>query len=289
MINFSIVIPAYNEERAIKKVIADIKKYLAEEKYNYDIIVVNDGSTDQTQSILKKTKGIRIINHPYNRGYGLSLKDGIKDAKNEIIVMLDGDDTYPVNQIPEFLNHQNDYVMVSGARIGSQNYTPLARRPGKFILRKLANFLSGQKIPDLNCGLRIIKKSNVTNLFNLLPDKFSFTTTHLLACLTNNYPVKFIKIDYFKRKGKSSIKPTDFFAFFLLMVKMIMYFNPLKFFLWPGLIIFGLGIISLVGSLIYFQNIPDGAVIVLLLGVQIIFLGLLADLIIKMTKYHQKK
>ena len=289
MIKFSIIIPAYNEEKAINKVIADIKNNLPKKEYDYEIIVVNDGSIDQTDQILERIKRIKIINHPFNQGYGASLKDGIKKAKNEIIVMIDGDDTYPANQIPKFLEFIDSYSMVSGARQGNNIQIPFARKPGKFILNKLANFLVGQKIPDLNCGLRVVKKSQIIEFFPLLSDKFSFTMTHLLAYLNNNYPVKFLKIDYFKRKGKSSIKPTDFFTFLTLIIRIIMYFNPLKFFLWPGLIIFSLGLIYLLWGIIWQQNVSDGAIVGILLGIQIIFLGLIADLIIKMTKYHGNK
>jgi glycosyltransferase involved in cell wall biosynthesis len=286
---FSIIIPSYNEEKAINKVIADLRKHLPKKEYDYEIIVINDGSTDQTRQILEKIEDIKIINHPFNQGYGTSLKDGIRAAKNEIIVMLDGDDTYPIEQIPKFLKFTNDYSMVSGARTGNNIQIPFVRRPGKFIINQLANFLIGQKIPDLNCGLRVIKKSNVTEFFYLLPNRFSFTITHLLACLSNGYPVKFIKIDYFKRKGKSSLKPSNFFLFIGLIIRIIMYFNPLKFFLWPGSIIFTLGLIYLLWGIIWQQNISDGAIVATLLGIQIIFLGLLADLIIKMTKYYGDK
>ncbi len=224
---------------------------------------------------------IKIIDNPYNIGYGASLKRGIAAASNEIIVMTDADGTYPVEDIPKFLKYIDDHTIVSGVRGANDSAIPILRRPAKWFLTKLANFLTEMKIPDLNCGLRVIKKSEVTRYFHILPNRFSFTLTHLLASLTNGGLVKFIPINYYKRKGKSSIRPLHFFEFCILVFRIVTYFNPLKFFVWPGLIIFTIGFAYFLFGVIFHFDIYNGAVIACIAGLQIISMGLLADLIVK--------
>lgn len=275
----SVVLPVHNEEESIAFVIQDLEKTL--KKHDYEIIVVNDYSKDNTLEILKKIKNIKVINNPYNLGYGASLKTGINAAKNEIIVMLDADATYPVESIPELLKYAGDYDLVSGARIGKFVKIPLLRKPAKFILVRIANYLTGIKIPDINCGLRVIKKSNIKKFFNILPSGFSFTTTHLLACLTNNYLVKFVPINYYEREGKSTMRSRDFFGFIKLIFKIMLFFDPLKFFLIPGIIFILAGIIH---GTYQVMTLPTGlgqlSILLVLSGLQICFLGLLAEIIV---------
>lgn len=279
----SVVIPVFNEEGSVLSTIEELKEVLLKADIEGEIIAVNDGSKDKSGAILDGTKGIKVIHHPYNIGYGASLKTGIKEALNELIVMVDADGTYPVKEIPRFLKYAGKYGLVSGMRVGKGAKIPLLRKPAKFILSKLANFLTGQKIPDLNCGLRLIKKSNVMQYFNILPQKFSFTITHLLACLTSGTPVKFIPIDYYKREGKSSIHPIkDFVRFNTIILRVVTYFNPFKIFSLVSVLLF------LVGGLIFFYSyfilgrlMDVTIVVVLLAALQVFLFGLIADLIAK--------
>ncbi len=274
----SIIIPIYNEEKSAASTIERVKKTIG--KQSHEIIAVNDGSTDNTRKILSTISGIRIINHPYNIGYGAALKTGIKNAKGEIIAMLDADGTYPVESLPELISHCDEYDMVVGARSGKN--VPFMRKPAKWILGSLANTLTGRKIPDLNSGFRIFKKDIAMQFMHLYPAKFSFTTTITLAFLTNSYTVKFVPIEYYKREGKSTIKPLqDFLGFLTLIVRIVMYFEPLKFFLIPSMILLLLGIASGIYEYITIQNIAQLPVILLLAGLQIGLLGLLADLMAK--------
>ncbi len=279
----SVIIPAYNEEKAIEETIKGLKKELTKLDLDYEIIVINDGSTDKTKKILEKIDGIRIINHPYNKGYGAALKTGISQAKGNWILITDSDGTYPTESIPELLKYTNEYDMISGARQGT--YKPFHGRPAKWILNKIASYLTNRKIPDLNCGLRMFKKNMALEFWHLFPAGFSFTTTLTIAALANNYSVKFVPIKYYKRKGKSSLKPyKSFIEFIALIIRMIMYFKPLKFLVPAGSLITGLGFFYIIYGLIKLQNITDGAMVLLLAGLQIIFIGLVADLIVKSRK-----
>ncbi len=279
----SVIIPVFNEEESIAAVIKQIKKVMDNTNYDYEIIAVNDGSADQSEEILKAIPEIRAVTHPYNIGYGASLKTGIKEAKNEWIVMLDADGTYPVEEIPQLLKYADSYDLVSGVRSGKDAKIPLLRRPAKFILSKLANFLTGQKIPDINCGMRVIKKSNVMQFLKILPSRFSFTITHLLACLTNDYTVKFVPIKYHHRKGKSTIHPIkDFIKFINIIIRVITYFKPFKTFGTISIMLFLAGMAVFMYSFFVLGKIMDITVVVILLAsLQVFLFGLIADLIVK--------
>lgn len=285
-IKVSVIIPTYNEERTIFNLINDIKKIMLSYSYTYELIIIDDGSKDKTKELLNKIDGIRVISHPYNKGYGASLKTGILAAKNTLIIMLDGDGTYSPEDIPKLLKYYENYDLISGARVGTNVKIPLLRKPAKFILKTLAQFLAGKKIPDLNCGLRIIKKDNALKFFYLLPSRFSFTTTHLLACLTNDCNVKFVPITYKKRKGKSTIHPIiDFINFFNIIIRIIVYFNPFKFFFMLSLFLFIIAFFVWFYTLSILHKIADISVIMLFISsLQIFIFGLLADLIVKTNK-----
>lgn len=281
-VNVSIIVPVYNEERAIFGVVDGIKEVLSTLKNKHEIIVVDDGSTDNSSRILQKIKGIKIIRHPYNKGYGASIKTGIKAAQYEWIMIVDGDGTYPVKDIPKLLQYTDRYDMVVGARTGRSVAVPLLRRPAKFLLTMMANFLAERKIPDLNSGLRVFRKKIALEYFHLIPAGFSFTTTITLACLTNDYTVKYVPIDYYKRKGKSTIHPfNDFINFTTIIVRVIMYFKPLRFFLIPTLMLIVTGLFYGLYTLIFYRNITDISILFILMGIQLAFIGLLADLIAK--------
>lgn len=275
----SIVLPVYNEERAVLKTVKSIQAVMNKTHYNYEVIAVNDGSTDNSKKILESISGIKVINQPYNIGYGAALKRGIRNAQGTYILMLDADGTYPVEDIPNLLRHIKDYEMVVGART-KKVHVPFMRRPAKFFLTILARILTGKKIQDLNSGFRVFKKDVAMKFFNLFPSGFSFTTTITLAYLSNDYTTKFVPINYYKRKGKSKIVAAEIFNFLLLIIRTITYFNPLKIFLPMGLILFILAIFLFAYSVFYLNKVMDISVIVFTLAaIQICFFGILADLI----------
>jgi glycosyltransferase involved in cell wall biosynthesis len=284
----SIIVPTFNEEESIAEVLDAIEKGMAKESIDYEVIVVDDGSTDKTLEIVRSRK-VKVVKHDHNKGYGASLKSGIAKASHDVIVITDADGTYPGSDIPVLFRHMNadgyDYDMVVGARTGKQVNIPLFRRPAKWFLTQLANYLSECNIPDLNSGLRVFKKELIERFFGLLPDGFSFTTTVTIAALTNGYLVKFVPINYYERKGESSIKPLrDFLGFTSLVVRLIVYFKPLNFFLPASLILLVIGLSKALVDFLHQNYFGIGAAIVILAAVQIGFLGLLADLVLKRTK-----
>ena len=282
----SIVIPIYNEQNAVIQTIEQIYSIMEDTDFQYEIVLVDDGSTDQTADKINdfigdKYNNIKLIHHEWNQGYGAALKTGIKSSENEIIVITDADGTYPNNDIPKLLSDISRYDMVVVARIGKNVKIPLVRKPAKWMINKLANYLSGYKIPDLNSGLRVMKKELVEKYINYLPDGFSFTTTITLSLLTNKYKVKYVIIDYMKRKGKSKIKPIkDTLNFVQLVIRTVMYFNPLKIFLPFSLLFFLPGIGFLIRDLINL-NIAQTTVLMMVTGSIILAIGMLADLINK--------
>ncbi len=281
----SIVIPAYNEAHAISDVVKNIQQVLDETSLNAEIIIVDDASTDGTAASISETN-CRLIRHPYNKGYGASLKTGVRQARHEIVLITDADGTYPPEAIPALVKEMETHDMVVGARTGSSVHIPLIRRPVKWMLRKLANYLSGISIPDLNSGMRAFRKDIVLRYFRLLPSGFSFTTTITLAMLTNDYNVLYIPINYHKRTGKSKIRPIqDTINFFSLVFRMILSFRPLRVFV-PIIAIFGLtGFVKVLYDIqAYDFHLATSTVVLLTLTFQLGVLALIADLIVALHK-----
>ena len=282
--SISVVVPVFNEERAVASTMKQLKEVMDKSGYDYEIIAVNDGSRDKSLEILKEIKEINVINHPYNLGYSASLKDGIKHAKGNLILITDADGTYPIREIPNLLKHIDKYDMVVGNR--KTDNIPLLRKPAKFIIARLGNFVSGKKIPDINCGLRIFKKDIALRFWNLFPSGFSFTITITLACLTNGYTVKYVPISYFKRKGKSTIHPIkDFAGFITLIARIATYFNPFKVFFSVSILLFIIGLLVFLYTRFYIGCIADTTIVVILLSsLQVFIMSLVSDLIIKGRK-----
>lgn len=277
----SIVIPAYNEENGIVDSVSWVQDVMEKSKYDYEIIVVDDGSTDRTSERVQST-GARVVRQDVNQGYGASLKTGICSAKGDWIVITDADSTYPADRIPDLLRHANDNDMVVGARIGSAAKIPLIRRPAKWILAQLANYLAETKIPDYNSGLRVFRKSLAERFFKILPQGFSFTTTITLSSLTNGYRVKYIPIEYFKRTGKSKIRPIkDTYNFAMLIVRTTVYFNPLRVFMPLGATLFSAGAFKLAHEILVGGGLAEASVFLMLGSCQMVALGLIADMINK--------
>jgi len=279
------VIPAYNEEQGIGKVLEDLKERLKELDIPREFIVVDDGSTDGTKEVLGTIESIRVIRHQRNMGYGAAIKTGMEEARYEWVGITDADGTYPNGKIPELLSAMGENDMVVGARVGKGVSIPWVRRPAKWILSQLANYLAQQKIPDLNSGLRIFKKQAAECFLKILPDRFSFTTTITLAMLSNNYKVLFVPIDYHPRTGKSKIRPLyDTMNFLQLIVRTILYFDPLRIFLPVGT-----GLLLTSTTLFVLRLIKGGGYGVtipmfLLAGIQVLAIGMLADLIDRRMK-----
>ncbi|MBW2996333.1 glycosyltransferase family 2 protein [Candidatus Woesearchaeota archaeon] len=280
MVKISIIIPVYNEEASVYSVINKIKEVTDD---NFEIIVVDDHSKDRSKEYLEAIKGIRIISHPVNKGYGASLKTGINASKGEYLLITDSDGTYPVEDIPKLVKFIPKYDMVVGARVGRKVKIPLLRKPAKWFLKHFSSYIASYKIPDLNSGLRIFKKKIVLDHWNLFPEKFSFTSTLTMLCHTKGYNVKYIPINYYKRKGKSTIHPIkDFIGFTKLLMKLSLFFNPLQIFIPCAILLFLSGCFILLLGLTLFNRFYDTTFIMISLSaVQIFFFGLIAELVIR--------
>jgi len=272
----SIVIPAYNEEDAIEQAVRHVQEVMNASGLRHELIVVDDGSSDRTAEILEGIDGIILIAVPENRGYGASLVTGIRKSKYDLIAITDADGTYPAEKIPELAGQCNRYDMVVGARVGENVHIQSIRKPAKWVLGKISSYLAGRRIPDLNSGLRVMRKELVQRFEHLLPAGFSFTTTITLAALCSSYLVKYVPIDYHPRVGDSKIRATHALDFLILIIRTIVYFNPLKVFIPLGGAFFLLGITKFSYD-VYIGNFSETALLGFIGAVVIWGIGLLSD------------
>jgi glycosyltransferase involved in cell wall biosynthesis len=279
----SLVIPAYNEEEAIAEVLHTAIDTLGAAYNEWEIIVVDDGSSDRTYEVASSFPEVTLIRHPYNMGGGQARTTGIKKACGEVVVITDGDGTYPIQDIPRLVEELDDCDMVVGARTKEAGTMKALRVPAKFFIRKLAEFISGSKIPDLNSGMKAMKREEVLPYLHMLPKGHSWVSTITLAFLNNGHSVRYIPIDYYKRKGKSTFHPfKDTGGYIMTVFRTVTWFNPLKIFLPLALLLLLIGTGKLIADIIRFDwHIAASTVILLLGGLQVLVLGLIADMIAK--------
>jgi glycosyltransferase involved in cell wall biosynthesis len=273
----SIVIPAYNEESGIPSVLAELRKVL-QDYPSSEIIVVDDGSSDATSRAAGES-GARVMRHKSNRGYGAALKTGIAAARNDQVIIIDADGTYPPRYIPKLLDELERADMVVGSRVNAGAKIPLIRRPAKWVLNRLANYLTNAKIPDLNSGLRAFRRDIAMQYFPILPDQFSWTTTITLAMHCDKYAVVYMPIDYLARKGRSKIVPWDAGSFLILILRTSMLFKPLRIFL-PIVVLFATyGVVKLGIDLHHQPNVSASAALALICALLVLLIGMLGDVI----------
>ena len=272
----SIVIPAYNEEQGVGHVVSELREVLGPRGVEAEIIVVDDGSTDKT-AMRAAAAGARVFRHRSNRGYGAALKSGIAGASNNYIVITDADGTYPSEYIPDMLAQLESADMVVGARIGGNVRIPMVRRPAKWLLNKLANYMTRAKIPDLNSGLRAFRREVAMQYFAILPDQFSWTTTITLAMHCDKYAVVYVPIDYRGRKGKSKIVPWDAGNFLILILRTAMLFRPLRVFVPVVLLCLLYGVVKMSIDMTRDPNISASALLAFVSALIILLIGMLGD------------
>ncbi len=231
MTPISIIIPAYNEVEGISKVIEHVKSFMSLEKIEHEIIVVDDCSTDFTADSAK-AQGVTVMSHPINRGYGASLTTGLKKARYNNILIMDADESYPVKDVKKLLPYVDEYDMVVGARQGKHFHGSLLKRFSRMVFYVLLGYVTGEKIPDANSGLRIFKKDVVMQFEEDFCSGFSFTTTITIILFSNRYLIKFVPIDYMSRTGKSKVRHLhDTARTMQILLHTITYYNPIKAFL----------------------------------------------------------
>jgi glycosyltransferase involved in cell wall biosynthesis len=272
----SVVIPAFNEAAHVAEQVASVDRIMRTSGWRYEVIVVDDGSTDGTAEAASRGGKGRIVRRQQNRGYGAALKLGVRLASYDWILITDADGTYPVEAIPTLLAEADRNSMVVGARTGAVVQVPLVRRPAKWFLNRLASYLAGRHLPDINSGLRLMRKSLINRYEHLLPDGFSFTTTITLSAAVNAHPLTYVPIDYHARLGESKIRPRHAYDFTMLILRTIIFFNPLKFFLPLGASLAVAALVKLVYDITK-DNLSETAVLGILGALIVWAVGLLAD------------
>lgn len=274
----TIIVPAYNEQESICPVIMGLKTLFPTDQ----IIAINDASTDQTGAILSGIKDIQVIHHHRNRGYGGTWRTGVAAAKTRYVAFFDGDGQFDPNDLKRLYEKiaTGSADMVSGWRLTMSN-TPFARRPGKWILLKFAQFLVGKEIEDLNCGLRIFKRDSLKKYMHLLPLGFSASTTSLLLYLKLGYVVEFESIRIKKRIGSSQVRIIrDGLKTLNLMLQLCILIAPTRVFLPIALMLIILAIVySFVVAFFHGNGLPVLGAVLAVAGIQIFFLGVLAECI----------
>ncbi len=279
----SVLIPAYNEADSIIETIRRVEGVLKKNSVPGEIIVINDGSSDGTPEKVEKMRGVILLSHPANRGYGAALKTGLRSAKGNWIFITDADGTYPVEDFQSLWEKRVHFDMVVGARNSRSQHIAWTRKPGKMLLSLIANYLVGQKIPDLNSGMRLFRKDLAMEFYHLYPQGFSFTITITLASFVNHYAVNYIPIAYAERAGKSKMNVVkDGLNFISLIFRVVTYFNPGKLLVPVGTLLILLGLLVAYYSTYYLGQFMDATTVLLLLaGFQVYLFAFLAQLWVK--------
>ena len=279
----AVVIPVYNEERAIEDTVTRIQGICATViGYQFEIICINDGSSDGTAGVLSRLPGITVITHEVNRGYGAALRTGLDYCSQDWIFITDADGTYPLGDLPTLLAGAEGVDMVVGNRQGKGISRSPPHQLARWILRKMVHGLTGVMVPDLNSGMRVFRRSLYQEFRHLLPMGFSFTTTLTVASLYSGRRVHYIPINYERRIGKSNIKPVqDFLGFSMLIVRLASYFDPLRFFLPAAFVLALLGVARAIRDVIVVNQFGALSVILMLTAFQVFVLGVIADVIVR--------
>ncbi len=274
----SFLIPAYNEAGAIRETLATLRQTLATMSLAYEIIVIDDGSSDNTAELAAEP-GVIVIRQPANGGYGRALKAGIRRASYDWCAIVDADGSYPINRFPDLIQHIPQFDMVVGARQGMHYQGSRGKRIGRWILGSLVAFVVGEKLPDVNSGMRIFRKDIALEHAGRISSGFSFTTTLTLAFFMEEYFVKYLPIEYHKRVGSSKVRiGVDSLRTLQIVVQAILYYNPLKLFLPICFLSAGVGVVLALAAAL-FQS--DSAWLILTIGlltaILVGALGILAE------------
>lgn len=280
----SVVIPAFNEQGAVGDVVRRVRRVLSKARMPHEVLVVDDGSSDETARAAHSA-GAHVIDMGENRGYGASLKAGFRAARGDVFAMLDADGTYPPEELPRLVEALQEADMVVGARTQPGAAIPALRKPAKWLLKRWAEYLSERRIPDLNSGMRVFHRETYQRYQGLMPNRFSFTTTLTLSLECHGYVVRYVPVEYLPRVGSSKIRPiADTLNFFSLVIRTVMYFKPLKFFLPLSVLMVGLGAALGIDKLVRDHGISDATTLLVVGGLEIAALGLLADLVVKRNR-----
>ena len=289
-LDVTVVLPCFNEQDHVVEELQRISAAMDASGYTYELLVIDDKSTDNTlavlRSVLPRFPHMRLMPFRRNGGSGTARRIGTSEALGRIVVWTDADLTYPNERIPEFVRYLDDHPdvdQVVGARTSEQGTHKMLRVPAKFVIRKIAENLSGTKIPDLNSGLRAFRREVSLPYLRLLPPGFSCVTTITMSFLQNQHAIDYLPIDYAKRSGVSKFHFVhDAYRYILQVLRMVMYFNPIKVLMPVALWIFGIGVVKAIVDLArYHFRITTNTLLLLVSGLLIGSVALLADLIVR--------
>jgi glycosyltransferase involved in cell wall biosynthesis len=268
----SVVIPAFNEAPSIAAVVRD----LAASAPWREILVVDDGSSDGTGDAAAAA-GARVLRHPYNKGNGAAVKTGIRDAGGAFILIADGDGQHRPADASRLVSHLGAYDLVVGAR-ARQTHASASRRLGNALLNRIASFLTEQPIPDLTSGFRAARRDHLREFLHLLPNGFSTPTTTTLAFIKAGYSVRFEPVEAAQRAGASKIRlGSDGFDFFLILLKVITIFSPLRLFVPVSAAAFLVGAGYGAWTIVTQSHVTNSSVLLIVLSVVILLVGLVSE------------
>ncbi len=282
----SVVLPIYNEKGHLRAEIDRIRAALEASRYSFELIVVDDGSNDGSEAELSRIEGITLITHRRNQGSGAARRTGTTAARGRVVVWTDVDMTYPNDLIPELVDSMEGVDHVVGWRQTEEGTHKLLRTPAKWVIRKLASFLSETDIKDLNSGLRAFRRDVAMQYVHELPKGFSCVTTLTMSFLGNGYSIGFFPIQYFPRAGRSKFHwLRDTRRYILQVIRMTLSYNPLKVFLPVGLGLLVVGLVKLGFDWAERDfRLAANTLLIFFAALQVITVGLLADLVVRATK-----
>ncbi len=284
MSKMTVIIPVYNEEKAIRKTLDELLPHI--ESKGWQLIVVNDGSDDSTGAILEHySDRLRLICHPYNRGYGAALKTGIRAAETELLAIYDSDGQHRPEDLLLLYNEAYELDMVIGER-ATGSRVDIFRVPGKWLLTRAANIIVGRKISDINSGLRVFRRTFIKKILHLMPEGFSFTSTSTVAAMKMGFLVKFVPIKTRKRIGTSTVRQVRHgFMVLMLILRLVILFSPLRIFIPVSFALAGLGVAYAAYVIATVRlTLANGALLCLLASLMIFFFGLVVDQISVMRR-----
>jgi glycosyltransferase involved in cell wall biosynthesis len=285
-LDVTVVLPVFNEAGHVIAEIDRISAALDASPYSYEILVVDDGSTDGSTEKLVGLEGIRLIRFAKNRGSGSARRAGTNAARGRVVVWTDADMSYPNERIPEFVKELEGYDQVVGARTSEQGTRKALRVPAKWFIRKLASFLVETPIPDLNSGLRAFRADVARQYLHLLPAGFSCVTTITMSFLANGYSVKYVPIDYAPRAGTSKFHWwKDTRRYLTQVVRLSLSYDPLRVFL-PASLVLGLVAAGkfVVDWVARDFHVTTNTLVLFFAAFQLAAIGLLADLIVRLSR-----
>lgn len=281
-IDLTILLPCYDEQEAIGPVIRELRDAMAGWPGTWEILVVDDGSRDASAARAEAT-GVRVVRRVQNGGAGAARKTGIREARGRLVAMIDADGTYPPKHLLELLSYFPEWDQVNGARTSEQGTLRWLRTPAKWIVRKLGEWIAGRRIPDLNTGMKVFKRDQMQRYLWAIPDGFSCVSSMTLAFLCNGHAVRWEPIEYRPRIGHSKFHPVrDAAKYAATVVRIVMYFRPLRVFLPLSLGVAGLGAVKAWYSFWISEKhtLQESDIVILLAALMIGVVGLLADLIV---------